>query len=27
MMSLSLLRTSFYGNKEVSEPFKIMDSD
>jgi len=27
MMSLSLLRISFYGNKEVSEPFKIMDSD
>jgi len=26
-MSLSLLRISFYGNKEVSEPFKIMDSD
>jgi len=27
MMSLSLLRISFYGNKELSEPFKIMDSD
>jgi len=27
MMSLSLLRISFYGNKEVSEPFKIMDRD
>jgi len=26
-MSLSLLRISFYGNKEVSEPFKIMDRD